>query len=144
MLISVLEELTPYLPLAGIILIIALPLGVDTAQVDRVIDGDTLITTKGRTVRLLGIDTPEKGEACYEQARGRLQDLTVNKHLFLVRDRRNKDIYNRYLRHIFTIEGHINKSLVEEGYAQPYVFNKDWLFRRSIQSKATRSPPCQW
>ena len=40
----------------------------------RVIDGDTLDTTRGR-VRLFGVDTPEHGERCAAEATDRLQEL---------------------------------------------------------------------
>ena len=43
-------------------------------QVIRVIDGDTLDTTRGR-VRLFGVDAPEHGERCASEATDRLQDL---------------------------------------------------------------------
>ena len=36
------------------------------AKVKSVIDGDTIRLTNGQTVRLIGIDTPEKGDPYYE------------------------------------------------------------------------------
>ena len=41
----------------------------------RVIDGDTFITTGNQSVRLFGVDTPERGEECYREATARLREL---------------------------------------------------------------------
>ncbi len=46
------------------------------AQVVRIIDGDTLDTSKGR-VRLFGVDTPERGERCASEATERLREPAV-------------------------------------------------------------------
>ena len=39
-----------------------------TIPVLRVIDGDTFTTTGDQSVRLFGVDTPERGEKCYKEA----------------------------------------------------------------------------
>ncbi len=41
----------------------------------RVIDGDTFTTTGNQSVRLFGVDTPERGEKCYIEATARLREL---------------------------------------------------------------------
>ena len=43
-----------------------------TAKVIRVIDGDTVVTTKG-TVRIIGIDTPERGRCGAAAATAKLR-----------------------------------------------------------------------
>ena len=51
------------------------------AQVVRVIDGDTLdvlITGTKHRVRLFGVDTPERGERCYQEATERTRQLSGN------------------------------------------------------------------
>jgi endonuclease YncB( thermonuclease family) len=42
--------------------------------VHRVIDGDTFQSANA-TIRLYGVDTPERGEHCYDEATGRLREL---------------------------------------------------------------------
>ena len=42
----------------------------------RVIDGDTFATSGNQSVRLFGVDTPERGEKCYREATARLRELT--------------------------------------------------------------------
>lgn len=40
-----------------------MPSGLREAQVERVVDGDTLRLTDGRSVRMIGLNTPEKARA---------------------------------------------------------------------------------
>src|SRR5918996_2088479 len=42
--------------------------------VERIIDGDTLDSITAR-IRLYGVDTPESGEPCYDEATDRLEEL---------------------------------------------------------------------
>ena len=46
-----------------------------TIPVLRVIDGDTFATSGNQSVRLFGVDTPERGEECYREATNRLREL---------------------------------------------------------------------
>jgi micrococcal nuclease len=43
--------------------------------VQRVIDGDTLVLADGRHVRLIGVDTPERGDCGYQEATQALERL---------------------------------------------------------------------
>ena len=43
-------------------------------EVTRIIDGDTFDSTTG-TVRLFGVDTPERGQRCYQEATVTLRKL---------------------------------------------------------------------
>ena len=51
--------------------------------VTKVIDGDTIVVEGGYHIRLLGIDTDEKGYPCYEAAKSRLEELVLNKKVKL-------------------------------------------------------------
>ena len=53
-------------PLVGIVIAVAACVPTQTV---RAVDGDTIETSHG-TVRVLGIDTPERGEPCYEGSEG--------------------------------------------------------------------------
>lgn len=85
----------------------------------RVIDGDTF-QGSGETVRLYGVDAPEKGEPCYAEATDRLKELAGN----LVRVRsgpREEDRYHRRLYYAYTMDGtSIDEMLVREGLAQAW------------------------
>ena len=52
-------------------------------KVESVIDGDTIILATGEHVRLLGIDTPERGECYYQEATDFLKSLLINKLVLL-------------------------------------------------------------
>jgi len=92
-------------------------------EVTRIIDGDTLDVRAADTtirVRLYGVDTTERGEACYREATERLTALAGNRVLLLP-DERQTDRYGRELRYVFTAEGHsIDAALVREGLAKAW------------------------
>ena len=73
----------------------------ETSVVSRVIDGDTVELIDGERVRLIGIDTPEKGNKCYKESAIRLSELVEGKDVILERDVEDKDRYGRLLRFIF-------------------------------------------
>ena len=84
--------------------------------VSKIIDGDTIII-EGESVRLLGIDTDERGQPCYSAAKNRIEELVLDKEVELVADAEDKDMYKRYLRYIFLDGENINLKLVQEGLA---------------------------
>jgi endonuclease YncB( thermonuclease family) len=72
------------------------------ARVTSWVDGDTVHTTKG-TVRLIGMDTPERGRECYGTATRSAKLLApVGSRVTLVRvlGRNNVDRYGRKLRYV--------------------------------------------
>ena len=89
-------------------------------SVVKVIDGDTLDVLAATTtlrVRLYGVDTPERGDACYAEATARLTALAGSRVL-LVPDERTTDHFGRELRYVFTANGQsIDDALVREGLA---------------------------
>lgn len=89
-----------------------------------VIDGDTIVISGGERVRLLGIDTPEKGEVFYKESKERLEQLIENKEILLEKEGDNKDKYDRLLRYIFLNDTNINLLMVEEGYAICYFYGQ--------------------
>ena len=89
--------------------------------VEKVIDGDTLEMHSGERIRLLGIDTPERGEFLYEEASDRLSELVLGKYVRLESDAVERDAYGRLLRYIFINNTLVNYVLVKEGYAEIYL-----------------------
>src|SRR3989344_4886614 len=65
-------------------------------------------------VRLLGINSPEKGELYYDEAEKFLEGLILNKTIKLEKGREDKDKYGRLLRYIFINDKNINLKIVEE------------------------------
>ncbi len=94
-------------------------------KVIRVIDGDTFELENGKIVRLLGINAPEKGQKCFEEARERLKELVEGKIVRLEKDIQNKDKYGRFLRYVFVNKTFVNLLLVKEGYAFTYLINSN-------------------
>src|SRR3989344_5062730 len=68
-----------------------------TKLVTKIIDGDTVIIEGGYSVRLLGIDSDEKGYPCYSPAKERIEELVLNKEIYLEADKEDQDQYKRYL-----------------------------------------------
>ena len=68
-------------------------------------DGDTVHTTKG-TVRLIGMDAPERGQECFRAATRSAKRLApVGSRVTLIRvlGRDNTDRYNRKLRYVRSV-----------------------------------------
>jgi len=95
------------------------------ATVVRVIDGDTVVLDDGRTVRFLGIDTPEKGQYYSQQATDWLVDRVEGKEVRLESGQEDKDKYDRYLRYVYVGNSNMNLELLEGGFATAYVFEED-------------------
>lgn len=119
-----------------------------------VADGDTIsVIKKGEdidskiTVRILGIDTPEKYTTrtgyveCYgEEASEYAKNLLLNKLVYLEFDdsQDKKDKYGRVLAHVF-LENNLNyqEKVIQDGYAFLYVYkNKTKYF--DIYAKAEK------
>lgn len=93
-------------------------------------DGDTLrVRLRGeeRTVRLLGIDAPEKGhpsrpvEFLARESAGHLERLVAGRAVLLEPDREDADEYGRLLRYVFLLppDGRLaNLEMVRDGYAR--------------------------
>lgn len=94
-------------------------------RVKHVYDGDTLTLTDGRKIRLIGINTPERGrdgapsEPFAEQAREMVRKLLIGKQarVGLRFDAQRRDRYDRVLAHVYTADGRsMQQALLEEGY----------------------------
>jgi len=97
----------------------------EKARVIRVIDGDTIVIKGGYHVRYIGIDTPEKDEPYYEEAKQYNQELVDGKVARLEKDDEgeDKDKYGRLLRYVYVDDVDdifINAELVRKGYARVY------------------------
>jgi len=101
--------------------------------VTKVIDGDT-VHINGESVRLICIDTPERGEEGYQEATEFLESLILNKEVKLEEDITKRDKYNRLLYYIFTKDGKfVNEIMVKEGYAEAYPYYPDTRLCPQIQ-----------
>ena len=102
------------------------------AEVRRVIDGDTIVvaTAAGEeTVRLLGIDTPERApQECGHRAATRaLERLAGGREVELVTDptQDRRDRHGRLLAYVDTPGGRdLGEQVVRRGWARVYVFDQ--------------------
>ncbi len=93
----------------------------DVVLVERVIDGDTIVSGNN-SIRLLGINSPERGELYYDEAKGFLEGLVLNKTVNLKFGKDKYDKYGRILAYVFLDGENINLRLVEEGLANYYFY----------------------
>ena len=106
----------------------------DTAFIDRVIDGDT-VESNETSIRLLGINTPERGEIYYLEAKEFLEDLVLNKTVRLEYGKDKKDRYGRTLAYLYIGSNNVNLKLVENGYANIYFpSGKDTHYKEFAQA----------
>jgi len=103
----------------------------DVHAVSRVIDGDTLVLDNGQHVRLLGIDTPERGQKYWLDAKALLEGKVLNTTVRLEKDVEDKDKYGRLLRWIFAGDELVNLDLVRGGYART-LFYEDVRYRDTL------------
>src|SRR5918996_2243473 len=120
------------------------PPGSETAEVTRVVDGDTIeVRITGRVdgpgagdarigrsndVRLIGIDTPESVKPnspveCFgREASAAAKALLEGSAVRLVKDVEEKDGYDRLLRYVYLGHELANARLVVNGYAAAYTY----------------------
>jgi micrococcal nuclease len=96
------------------------PASLQQATVVRVIDGDTIdVTIDGeeRRVHYYGIDAPDDGKKCFEEAKARNSEL-LGTSVRLEPDARDQDEHGRLLRYVFNDDGlSIEAVLISEGLA---------------------------
>jgi micrococcal nuclease len=91
-----------------------------TGMVERVIDGDTIVLQGGEHVRLLGINTPEKKEPYYGEAKMFLESLVLNKTVKIALGKEERDLYNRTLGYVVVGGENANFKIVENGFGNFY------------------------
>ncbi|MEM3154727.1 MAG: thermonuclease family protein [Candidatus Woesearchaeota archaeon] len=84
-----------------------------------IIDGDTFVLNNGDTIRLAGIDAPEKSDLHYDRAAYELQRRIAGRQLVL--EGNEEDRYGRKLKHVFAEGTNVNVELVKEGWARAYL-----------------------
>lgn len=105
------------------------------ARVVRVVDGDTIVAEidlgfevylHNEHLRLLGINTPERGEDGYHTATDALSERVGGKEVFICTvkakrsDKEQTGKYGRYLATVYLDGENINQWMLEQGFAVPY------------------------
>ncbi|MFF8607107.1 thermonuclease family protein [Streptomyces sp. NPDC015346] len=124
----------------------------------RVVDGDTIeVRGTGRVVpagdvvrvRLLEIDTPERGECYFREATARTRELLPpGSTLRTETDVRLKDRNDRYLLYVWNEQGvFVNESLVRSGHARSVLFEPDdkyWKTMTAAEAAARQAGAGLW
>lgn len=115
---------------------------ITNTKIIRVIDGDTLETEIGK-IRLLGINTPEKNQPYYEEAK---QFLNIYENKTILIESKEKDKYNRTLAYAFYGNILLNKQLLEQGLAHTYYYEKDKYYKelKKAEQKAQKNQIGIW
>ena len=97
----------------------------DTAQVTRVIDGDTIdVELNGKTerIRYVQINTPERDEPCFDESTQANADLVAGQTIRLVHSKKLTDPYGRLLHYVYVGDIMVERVLVEQGYAEVVLY----------------------
>jgi len=119
---------------------LAKSMGLEPITVGRVVDGDTLVTSDGRKIRLVGVNTPEsttRHEEYGKEASNYTTSKLNGKQVWIQKDVSETDRYSRLLRIVWLSvpendmdENEIrskmfNADLVLNGYAEPSTYPPD-------------------
>ncbi len=107
--------------------------------VSDVIDGDTIVLESGGHVRLLGINTPEKNQPLYEEAKERLKELVKGKNITLQTDFDSVDKYGRLLRYVFVNDVFVNGLMIREGLATLYMVQPNDRYENELKQAEKES-----
>lgn len=102
-------------------------------RVRRVIDGDTIIIESGEHVRYIGINTPERGEAFFEEAREMNRALLKGGGVEIVEcGGEKKDKYNRTLAWVYAGGALVNGDLLSRGLARLLIIPPCGVEKRAL------------
>ena len=114
-------------------------------EVTRIIDGYTFESTTG-TVWLFGVDTPERGQRCYQEATVTLRKL-AGAVVRAQRGPRIVDSYGRLLYYVYTPSGaSIDEALIRRGLGKAWRQDgqhQDYLYQQELIAK-TQGTGCLW
>ena len=95
----------------------------DRYLVTKVIDGDTIELVGGDKLRLLGIDSPERGDLLYDSATAILASIVANRTVTVTYSKRRRDRYGRILGYLFIDDICVNEAILSSGMANVYLFD---------------------
>ncbi len=119
------------------------PASGETGVVTNIIDGDTIDVAIGgveQRVRYVGVNTPERDEPCYGDARDVNANLVRGQTVTLVRDVSDTDQYGRLLRYVYVGDTFVNATLVAQGWAEAVEYRPDTgqtAYFRDLEEAAT-------
>ncbi len=108
------------------------PEGTQTGTVTNVVDGDTVDVEGVGRIRVIGIDTPERGACGYESATQAMSVLVLGRRVSLVPGAtEDSDRYGRLLRYVDVGSQDAGLSLISDGWAIARYDSRDGYGRHS-------------
>ena len=113
--------------------VVAAPVTVYPARIERVIDGDTVVARLSlglgvellQHVQLAGINAPERPTAAGKQARAYIEERLLHRQVTLsVNPQRPRDSFGRVLAVVDMDGSNFNQELLDEGLAVAYSGNR--------------------
>lgn len=90
-----------------------------TGKCYHVVDGDTIDVEGVGRVRFVGVNTPERGESGYSEAKDYIKGQCLYQKVSLdVDDAKPKDKYGRTLAVVYLGDLNLNQQLLKKGYAE--------------------------
>ena len=131
---------------AGVVVVVALiivtvrlveQVGFDRAPTDRfvitkIVDGDTVELRGGDVLRLLAIDTPERGEPFYDEAADVLRELSFGRTAEIEFGSQRRDKYGRLLGYLYIDSVFVNREILRRGLGYLYLFRDNDLKQDAV------------
>lgn len=111
----------------------AQPGNLESATVAHVVDGDTVELTNGRTVRYIGINTPEHGQPYFAEATAINRQLVAGKQVQLEFDLETFDQYGRSLAYVWVDGRMANLEIVRQGYANAFTIPPNVRYEKEFR-----------
>lgn len=123
-------------------------------SITQVIDGDTFVVDQDSKVRLLGLDSPEKGQCYFDESRQAVAKFLTGKSVYLEKEISGEDEFGRLLRYAFLPAAGekddnllINDYIIRQGWAQAKPIAPDSRYRvllSSAQEEAVKGNKGLW
>ena len=110
--------------------------------IKRAIDGDTIELEDGRIIRLENVNTPERNERGYEEAKDFLAGF-VNESVYI--DIGGREKYGRILGKVYYDDNYLNLEIIERGLGHTILVNEEEIDKfKKAQEKAFKSEKGIW
>lgn len=116
-----------------------MPQGLQPAIVTDIVDGDAInVTIAGEPdlIRLVGIDTPDKGQCFQPEAAARTAELTLEQFVLLQPDESQGETnrFDQTLRHVWLPDRRlVALELIQEGYGFPFNDGKPYAYEERFE-----------
>lgn len=111
-----------------------IPTDLEIVQVASVVDGDTIELSDGRRVRYIGLNTPERGQPFYEEAKAANERLVSGLRVGLERDLESFDQYGRILAYVWVNKQMANLELLHLGFGNTFTIQPNVRYETEFRA----------